>query len=94
MYEFVSCHNKPFDNVKRSFKTALERAGIENFRFHDLRHTFASHLVMAGVDLLTVKELLGHKTIEMTLRYSHLSGEHKAKAVQVLDILGREGEKT
>lgn len=80
--------------MKRSFKTALERAGIENFRFHDLRHTFASHLVMAGVDLLTVKELLGHKTIEMTLRYSHLSGEHKAKAVQVLDILGREGEKT
>ena len=93
VYVFSSYHNKPFDNVKRSFKTALEKAGIENFRFHDLRHTFASQLVMAGVDLLTVKELLGHKTIEMTLRYSHLSGEHKSKAVQVLDDLGEKKEK-
>jgi len=87
-YVFSSYQNKPFDNVKRSFKTALKKAGIENFRFHDLRHTFASHLVMKGVDLLTVKELLGHKTIEMTLRYSHLSGEHKMKAVQALDGIG------
>jgi len=88
IYVFSSYHNKPYDNVKRSFKTALASAQIENFRFHDLRHTFASHLVMAGVDLLTVKELLGHKTIEMTLRYSHLSGEHKMNAVQELDRIG------
>ncbi|MCK5613198.1 site-specific integrase [Candidatus Pacearchaeota archaeon] len=85
VYVFSSYNNKPFSNITRSFKTALEKAGIKNFRFHDLRHTFASHLVMAGVDLLTVKELLGHKTIEMTLRYSHLSGEHKMKAVQTLE---------
>ncbi|MDA2924159.1 tyrosine-type recombinase/integrase [Acidobacteria bacterium AH-259-L09] len=52
-----------------------------------MRHTFASHLVMAGVDLMTVKELLGHKSLKMTERYSHLSPNHKAKAVEVLDNL-------
>jgi hypothetical protein len=48
-------------------------------------HTFASHLVMAGVDLLTVKELVGHKTLKMTLHYAHLSPSHKAKALSVLE---------
>ncbi len=68
----------------------MREAGIEDFCFHDLRHTFASHLVMAGVPLLTVAELLGHKDIEMTKRYSHLSPYHKAKAVSVLDSLSVE----
>ena len=76
-----------YQNVKRSFTTALDRAKIADFHFHDLRHTFASQLVMAGVDLVAVKELLGHKDIKMTLRYAHLAPAHKRKAVNVLDSL-------
>jgi integrase len=75
----------PYQDVKRSFKTALRKAKIRDFHFHDLRHTFASHLVMSGVDITTVKELLGHKTLTMTLRYSHLAPSHKVKAVDILD---------
>lgn len=80
-----SITGKHYKDVKRSFNTALRRAGIRDFHFHDLRHTFASHLIMAGVDITTVKELLGHKTLTMTLRYAHLAPTHKVKAVDVLD---------
>ncbi|MBU0759289.1 MAG: site-specific integrase [Candidatus Omnitrophica bacterium] len=66
-------NGNPFGNIRKSFFTALRKSGIINFRFHDLRHTFASHLVMSGVDLNTVRELMGHKSLEMTLRYAHLS---------------------
>ena len=71
-------------DVKRSFNTACRRSKIKDFRFHDLRHTFASHLIMIGVDITTVKELLGHKTLSMTLRYAHLGPSHKAEAVKAL----------
>lgn len=77
---------KPYKDVKRSFKRALRRAGVKDFHFHDLRHTFASHLVMAGVDLTTVSRLLGHKSLTMTLRYSHLAPAHMVKAVDMLDM--------
>jgi len=83
-YVFSNKEGEPYGDIRRSFSTALKRAGIENFRFHDLRHTFASHLVMSGVDLKTVQELMGHKTIDMTLRYAHLSPDHKRKAVENL----------
>jgi integrase len=75
------------NDVKDAFLDARKKAGLDDLRFHDLRHTFASHLVMAGVDLMTVKELLGHKSLTMTERYSHLSPDHKARAVKVLDSL-------
>ncbi len=83
-YVFCNKEGKPYGAVRTSFSRALRKAGISNFRFHDLRHTFASHLIMAGVDLVTVKELLGHKSIEMTLRYAHLSPHHKRWAVERL----------
>ena len=61
---------------QRQFRNAVDGANIEDIRFHDLRHTFASHLVMNGVDLKTVQELLGHSSITMTMRYAHLAPEH------------------
>jgi integrase len=76
---------KAYQDVKRSFRTALRKVGIRDRHFHDLRHTFASHLVMAGVNITTVRELLGHKTLTMTLRYTHLAPSHKVKAVDFLD---------
>jgi integrase len=70
--------------LSRKFMPAVRRSHIENLHWHDLRHTFASRLVMAGVDLRTVQELMGHKTITMTIRYSHLSARHQYEAVQRL----------
>jgi len=84
-YVFVGKNGNAIVDVKKSFDTALNKSNIRDFRFHDLRHTFASQLVMSGVDLNTVRELLGHKDIKMTLRYSHLSCDHKMRAVGALD---------
>ena len=65
--------SKPLTDIKTAFLRALRDAGIQDFRFHDLRHTFASHLVMNGADLNTVRELLGHKNLKRTFgtRISH-----------------------
>ena len=88
-YVFCNEHGQPRHDIRKSFSTALRKSGITNFRFHDLRHSFASQLVMSGIDLNTVGELLGHKDITMTLRYSHLAPRHKQHAV---DILSRKME--
>jgi len=81
---FESRKGEAYRSLRTAFATACRKAGITDFRWHDLRHTYASHLVMAGVDLPTVKELLGHKSFGMTLRYSHLSQDHKRQAVDRL----------
>lgn len=69
----------------REFCDARDRAGIPDFRFHDLRHTFATRLVQRGVDLYKVQRLLGHKTGTMTQRYAHHSPESLRHGVTVLD---------
>ena len=78
---------KRIENTKTGFKAAVKRAGLNDFRFHDLRHTFASQLIMKGGSLKEVQELLGHKTMTMILRYAHLSQDHKRKAVNLLNGL-------
>ena len=75
-----------FGSVRKSFGGALRRAGISDFRFHDLRHTFASRLVRRGVPLRAVQEILGHADIRMTMRYAHLAPGDLKEAVAVLDL--------
>ncbi len=81
---FPNKNGQRLTTVKRVWGTLLKQASIAKFRWHDMRHHFASSLVMAGVDLNTVRELLGHSNIKMTLIYAHLAPEHKAHAVAKL----------
>ncbi len=84
-YVFGTTEGKPnFTLYRKPFEKAVKEAGIQDCVFHTLRHTFASDLVMKGVDLKTVADLLGHATTTMTERYSHLSKEHKQMAVELL----------
>jgi integrase len=70
--------------AKKIVPAALRAAKVELFRFHDLRHTFASRLAMEGVELMSIRVLMGHKYMAMTLRYSHLSSEHQRAAIERL----------
>ncbi len=73
-----------FFDLKAGWKAALRRAGLSGITWHTFRHTFASRLTNSGVDLVTVKELLGHSTINTTMRYAHSNHDAKARAVATL----------
>jgi integrase len=75
-----------FHDLKGGFNAVLKRAGLTGITWHTLRHTFASRLTRSGVDLVTVMELLGHSTINTTMRYAHSNHETKARAVAQLPM--------
>jgi integrase len=86
-YVCIGPDGERLKDVKKGFNAACRRAGIEDFHFHDLRHTFASHLVMKGANLKAVQRLLGHSDSKMTDRYSHLSPDHLKESVSLLGSL-------
>ena len=89
-YVFTSQAGKKIHarNLLRAYFSARKKAGLEDVRFHDLRHTFATRLVQAGINLYVVKELLGHKTLAMTMRYAHHCPESLRHGVEILDKNG------
>ncbi|WP_233639043.1 tyrosine-type recombinase/integrase [Achromobacter xylosoxidans] len=78
-------HTKPLSTIQKGFRSLCAKANIDDFRIHDLRHTCASWLVMAGVPLLVVRDLLGHSSIEMTERYAHLAPNQVYDAMRRLE---------
>lgn len=90
-YVFCTSYGKPFDegHIYWYFQRAQKKAQIQtHYRFHDLRHTFASHFVMNGGSLYDLQKLLGHARFEETQRYAHLTPEHLAKAVNIVSFGG------
>jgi site-specific recombinase XerD len=84
-YVFLGTHGKALSSVRKPFIKALQKTGIQDFRFHDLRHTFASHYVMSGGDMMSLKEVLGHSNLRMVERYSHLASAYKRKMINNLN---------
>lgn len=85
---FLNIRGERLTSSRYWFELSIEKAGIKDFTWHCLRHTFASRLVMAGVDMRTVQELLGHKSVQMTCRYAHLAPKHQLAAVEKLVTCG------
>lgn len=77
---------EPIGDVRKSFRTACRKAGLDDFRFHDLRHTCAAWLVQDGVPIRTVADIMRHRSIQTTMRYAHLAPEHIRKAVAGLKL--------
>jgi integrase len=83
-YVFRNTEGDPVRSARDWFEPAVEKAALKDYTWHCNRHTFASRLVMAGVDIRTVAQLMGHSTIQMTMRYAHLAPEHTQAAVDRL----------
>lgn len=85
-YVFINPKTKTaYKDITKAFKTVLQDAKIENFRFHDLRHTVATRLVEKNIDLFVVQDILGHSKITTTQRYAHPVPQRKLDAVEILD---------
>jgi integrase len=74
---------------RNTWKSVTKKAGVEDFRFHDLRHTAATRMAEAGVDIRMIAELLGHSTIQMTMRYAHATDDAKRRAAEALEAYTR-----
>ena len=84
-YVFInSATGERYRTIQRAFRTVCRRAGLEDLRFHDLRHTFASWAVQSGVDLYPLSRILGHSTLQMTTRYAHLSTSHLHQVIKTM----------
>ena len=82
LYVFTNPESRTrYTNISRGFRSACRRAGLEDMRFHDLRHTFGSWAVQSGADLYRISRILGHSTLQMTSRYAHLATEHLHEVV-------------
>lgn len=94
-FVFTNSLGKPYSEqgYRKTFKRALEQAGIKDFRFHDLRHTFASWVAMQSKDLYLVQKLLNHKSIETTKRYAHLTQDYVFKSLEDIASVFRQGNK-
>jgi integrase len=89
---FAGSNGEPPVNFRRQWEAALKRSGVKDFRFHDLRHHFASLSVMSGMRIEALRDLLGHQTIQMTLRYAHLAPDYKRSELENLGRWRKEWE--
>jgi hypothetical protein len=89
---FLNKNGEKLRGSRDWFEPTVEAAGVKEYTWHCNRHTFASRLVMAGVDLRTVAQLMGHRTIQMTMRYAHLAPDHQQNAVERLVKSGNGAE--
>lgn len=84
-YVFINSYTgMPYNDIKRSFASLLNKAKIKDFRFHDFRHTAATRMLEKGADIRTVQEILGHSSVSVTERYTHTNAKNKKSAIELL----------
>ena len=86
-FVFLNCNGEKINSnvLRTAFYSVLKKVGIEDFRLHDLRHSFATRLAQAGVDIYKISKLLGHKDIKMTQRYAHHCPDSLRDGVEILE---------